>query len=58
MAKSENSKDNRNSKSFWNEKSHKEISHKVRSEIVFEEIEQFKKLTEGHMKLLEAIGNL
>ncbi|MFH0869890.1 MAG: hypothetical protein V1866_02435 [archaeon] len=31
---------------------------KIRSEIVFEEIEHFKKLTSGHMKLLEAIGNL
>jgi len=58
MVKSGNSKDNRNSKSFWDEKSHKKISHKVRSAIVVEEIEHFKKLTEGHMKLLEAIGNL
>jgi len=31
---------------------------KERSAIVVEEIEYFKKLTEGHMKLLEAIGNL
>jgi hypothetical protein len=31
---------------------------KVKSEITVEEIERFKKLTEGHMRLLEAIGNL
>jgi hypothetical protein len=58
MVKSGNSKDNRDSQSFWDEKSRKEISHKERSAIVVEEIEYFKKLTEGHMKLLEAIGNL
>ena len=31
---------------------------KVRLEIVSEELERFKKLIEGHRKLLAAIGNL
>jgi len=33
-------------------------SDKARTEIVVEEIKRFKDLIKGHMKLLEAIGNL
>ncbi len=36
----------------------KNSKDKERSEIVIEEINRFKKLIEGHRKLLTAIGNL
>jgi hypothetical protein len=34
------------------------LKDKIKSEMVAEEIEHFKKLIEERMKLLEAIGNL
>jgi hypothetical protein len=34
------------------------LRDKKRSEIVVEEINRFKKLIQGHRRLLEAIGNL
>ena len=34
------------------------FTDKIRLEIVRKEINEFKKLTKGHMKLLDAIGNL
>ena len=36
----------------------KNSKDKERSEIVIEEVNRFKKLIEGHKKLLNAIGNL
>ena len=36
----------------------KNLKDKGRSEIVIEEVNRFKRLVEGHKKLLNAIGNL
>ncbi len=47
-----------NSRSGLKMEKSEHLNDKQRSEIVIEEINQFKKLIQGHRKLLEAIGDL